>query len=574
MLFATINPLEGESPKLSNAADGARSFAGICARKPFTATTSTPKSEITESKASTPLALVYITSSALGYSRCVYLLRCCKERARKEMNQHILFVFFVWVSCSHAFCIPFALPNLNRTHGKTNHRSSRTRHQTPLRWFGRNNPRESRVVPVKSSVASDDSASTASPSTASASSSSAPESVHLRLNDQKEEDDQQQKPKKDANTPTTVKVHSYFDPASKTTWTSLNTTKRKFQSYLRYSGIAKRNPKIETRVVTDKQNDLRLEWRRLWQERRLVTDRTELLTVYPSETSNSTAAAGRRGGFADLLSLYTERLVAIWKDEQEEEPLVDWLVDHCPSTAALVPKAFGRLRSSEKLAALKTFLEWFRSEFPYFYDRCGVCGASIKEDGPRNEKKDDDEEEDDSQTFVGYIYPSETEVEGKASRTELYRCHKCHSFTRFPRYNSARYVLENRRGRCGEYSMLLYRFLRTLGHECRWVVDWADHVWAEIRVDNRWVHMDPCEAALDHNLLYQEWGKKQTFVLGFCLPSGARSFKYPLIEDITQRYTTDSKRDIANRRDEADSQVRKAIETAAVKLRSKLMQKQ
>lgn len=398
-----------------------------------------------------------------------------------------------------------------------------------------------------------------------------PESVHMKLNNQsisEEEENGDGKKKKKGPEASTVRVHRYKDPKSKVTWTALNIPKRKFESYLLYSGIVKRNPRIESQVINDdQQRALRFEWRKLWKERRLITDRTELLVVYPSEADKKKEKESRRGGFNDLLSLYTDRLMAVWRDEQEE-PLMEWLTEHCPNTSDLLPKTFARLRSSEKFTILKTFLEWFRSEFPYFYDRCEVCGASIKEDGPSNEKSDDDE------TFVGYIYPSENEIEGKASRTELYRCHKCHSFTRFPRYNSARYVLENRRGRCGEYSMLLYRFLRTLGHDCRWVVDWADHVWAEIRVNDRWIHMDPCEAALDHNLLYQEWGKKQTFVLGFCLPSGSNQFKYPLIEDITHQYTTDAKCEILNRRDESDDQVKHAIEKATKSLRARLVGKQ
>ena len=94
--------------------------------------------------------------------------------------------------------------------------------------------------------------------------------------------------------------------------------------------------------------------------------------------------------------------------------------------------------------------------------------------------EDDEDDDDDQSTFLGYIYTDEYEAVGKASRTELYHCHKCRSFTRFPRYNSAFDIIQSRRGRCGEYSLLLYRFLRALNHDARWVVDWADHVWAEV----------------------------------------------------------------------------------------------
>ena len=34
----------------------------------------------------------------------------------------------------------------------------------------------------------------------------------------------------------------------------------------------------------------------------------------------------------------------------------------------------------------------------------------------------------------------------------------------------------------------------------------------------RWVHADPCEAAIDEPLLYQAWGKNQTFIFAFESP--------------------------------------------------------
>jgi peptide-N4-(N-acetyl-beta-glucosaminyl)asparagine amidase len=122
--------------------------------------------------------------------------------------------------------------------------------------------------------------------------------------------------------------------------------------------------------------------------------------------------------------------------------------------------------------------------------------------GERTKFMWDEEEldpEDDGSTFLGYINPSSTELSGKASRTELFQCHKCGHYTRFPRYNTVSSIIGYKRGRCGEYSMLLYRILRALGHEARWIVDWADHVWAEcffpdstsydVDKKGRWVHL-------------------------------------------------------------------------------------
>lgn len=146
---------------------------------------------------------------------------------------------------------------------------------------------------------------------------------------------------------------------------------------------------------------------------------------------------------------------------------------------------------------------------------------------------DDAEETDgDDFSFLGYVHPTPMERRhGHASRTELYRCRSCMSYTRFPRYNKAALVTDAKRGRCGEYSMLLYRMLRALGYDgVRWVVDWADHVWVEVwlggrtddagtrpeeREDGRWVHLDPCEAVVDNPLLYESWGKNQTYIVAF-----------------------------------------------------------
>jgi hypothetical protein len=294
---------------------------------------------------------------------------------------------------------------------------------------------------------------------------------------------------------------------------------------------------------------------------------------------------------------------------------------------------------------MQHFMEWFRSEFPYYYDRCDACGASRKDDlasqpppqasdntcnsgGPAVGEGDDSDDDDDSGTFLGYIYPSELEVKGKASRTELYHCHKCGSFTRFPRFNSALDIIQSKRGRCGEYSLLLYRFLRALNHDCRWVVDWADHVWSEvlIGVNNgtkkgssvrttaftssngseqtqqqqnlpRWIHLDPCEAAVDKPLLYEEWGKKQTYILALYAPlryqtmqaqyhSGGHNgydsycnsenaldglIKASLVEDVTQQYTTDSWENICKRREETEEEVDSSIQAANADLEQKLL---
>lgn len=48
---------------------------------------------------------------------------------------------------------------------------------------------------------------------------------------------------------------------------------------------------------------------------------------------------------------------------------------------------------------------------------------------------------------------------------------------------------------------------------------------------SNWVHVDPCEAAVDEPLLYQSWGKNQTFILAFSPED---------IVDVTFHYTSNA----------------------------------
>jgi hypothetical protein len=334
----------------------------------------------------------------------------------------------------------------------------------------------------------------------------------------------------------------------------------------------------------------------------------------------------QRGGFEDLLLGYVGRLVDILKDEMKDGSdqitegnllnfhLLEWLTANYGENATqrLLVSNLEKLSLEEQNEALLRLLHWFREEFPYYHDQCGQCGASyraecIDRNAASNNENDDDDDDDNSRddiasvdeisamdgnevtndptsyegSFLGYCYPEANELEGKAARTEIYQCNSCNCNTRFPRYNAVQQIVENGgRGRCGEYSILLYRILRSLGHEARWVVDWADHVWAECRIGGRWVHLDPCEAALDHPLLYEEWGKKQTYIIAFWTPLGLKMgdastkvfnqegcvLPYPLIEDVTLQYTTDGNATLSQRREMKEDSIESIISRAAHQL--------
>ena len=135
--------------------------------------------------------------------------------------------------------------------------------------------------------------------------------------------------------------------------------------------------------------------------------------------------------------------------------------------------------------------------------------------------------------------------------------------------------------------MLFYRMLRSIGYrKLRWVVDWADHVWVEVMFGNakdgtgRWVHCDPCEASVDDQLLYESWGKNQTFIVSFYDPfcNGipvregyfTEDYDLPLVEDVTSRYTTDTLDVIENRRGIDNDFVAEAIHNVSKTFTEKL----
>jgi hypothetical protein len=444
---------------------------------------------------------------------------------------------------------------------------------------------------------------------------SSEESVHLGLTQQQQQQQQQQPPpqpsKETKNKVSIVQELAFRDPIANTTWTALNTCRRKFISYLDYHGV--NMTEVEPSQISEKQIELsanergqkQKEWREQWKDRRLLTDRTEFLAVYQSDQQNlaqvdqqnlaqvngdqsqqKSSNIIRRGGFSDLLHLYTERMHAILQDEDEDSGVIDWLKENygMEETELLKASNLREINEEEQIARLQHFAEWFRSVMPYYWDRCSSCSASYKDETASHlpaENEEVESSDNPADPFIGYIFPSSDELKGKASRTELYQCHKCNAYTRFPRFNSAHAIIDSKRGRCGEYSTLLYRFLRDLGLEARWVVDWADHVWAEILLEGsqeRWVHFDPCEAAVDKPLLYQEWGKKQTYVVALYAPKAsppshandASQLKAPLVEDVTNEYTSDSWETIKSRRDESSEEVDLAIKKAISEMETKL----
>lgn len=189
---------------------------------------------------------------------------------------------------------------------------------------------------------------------------------------------------------------------------------------------------------------------------------------------------------------------------------------------------------AESISRLKTFLEFFRNELPYYYSACLESDCSYK--GKDN-------------MYLGCVYPRQDEVQDRAGVTELNLCACCQRVSRFPRFNALGAMLRTRRGRCGEYSVLCMKMLELLGYGARWVVDWADHVWCEVALSAegqddgrlRWVHVDPCEASIDEPLLYEGWGKNATFIFAIG--------KDGPVEDVTWLYTSAPLDEVHRRRE-------------------------
>jgi len=149
-------------------------------------------------------------------------------------------------------------------------------------------------------------------------------------------------------------LHTYTDKATNITLQGLNVPKRKFYAWVDYTllqmtskrdstniQILKNKPPTLTninevtteKICMDNNEDMRSHLRKVWRERRLVSERTEMLATYASdrmtnfkttdrntkfETSSKTNNGNKRGGFSDLLHTYSDRLIAIIEDEQDD----------------------------------------------------------------------------------------------------------------------------------------------------------------------------------------------------------------------------------------------------------------
>ncbi|KYQ93574.1 hypothetical protein DLAC_04945 [Tieghemostelium lacteum] len=181
---------------------------------------------------------------------------------------------------------------------------------------------------------------------------------------------------------------------------------------------------------------------------------------------------------------------------------------------SLLPKSVLFNRKNERIAPgeeqLRELLHWFKYDFFKWVDQpnCSTC------DGPTQAS--------------GSGQPSLDEIMFEAGRVEIYQCRQWHT-TRFPRYNHPGKLLETKRGRCGEWANAFTLICRALGYQTRYVLDLTDHVWTEVYVNDKWTHLDSCEASMDAPLTYEQgWNKTLSYVFAF-----ERDGAF----DVTKRYT-------------------------------------
>ncbi|XP_075215729.1 N-glycanase Pngl isoform X2 [Lycorma delicatula] len=177
--------------------------------------------------------------------------------------------------------------------------------------------------------------------------------------------------------------------------------------------------------------------------------------------------------------------------------------------------------SINEILFLKELMKWFKMEFFKWVDAptCSVCNSATQFHSHSTEEKD-----------LRYT-----------SRVEVYYCKSCNKKELFPRYNDVKFLLETRRGRCGEWGQCFTLFCRAFKWDARFICDNTDHVWTEVysQFQNRWLHCDPCECVVDKPLLYESgWKKKLDYILAFSCDG---------VYDVTWRYSANHKEVLSRR---------------------------
>jgi len=214
---------------------------------------------------------------------------------------------------------------------------------------------------------------------------------------------------------------------------------------------------------------------------------------------------------------------------------------------------------------IQAVLTKLKTSYSFYYQKC----LSHEEDTLQcNEKADS--------AILGQVacQDQDDEVQDDCVYAELRHCTDCKdssSFFEYSRFHGPMALFDtkhNRKsvmGQCEEFSRAGHALMSLLGYEARYVLDFTDHVWIEIKIPKgpagKWVHADPSEGVLDNPLMYETgWGKKLTMIFAFTPWS---------VEHVTKTYTAKYDETV-QRRMVPDDRLNEVVATANHRLKYEL----
>lgn len=218
---------------------------------------------------------------------------------------------------------------------------------------------------------------------------------------------------------------------------------------------------------------------------------------------------------------------------------LDALNEHLSSTFGASFLAEHRFRSewneTEQRRHIQAVLSELKKNYFFYYQKClahehdtSSCNTEAESDmlGQIACQEQDDEVQDDC-VYAELRFCSD--------------CNKTSTFFEYSRFHGPMALFDTKKsrnavmGQCEEFSRAGHALLASLGYETRYVLDFTDHVWIEVKVpkgpNGKWVHADPSEGVMDSPLMYEKgWGKQLTMIFAFTPWT---------VEHVTATYTAD-----------------------------------
>jgi len=190
--------------------------------------------------------------------------------------------------------------------------------------------------------------------------------------------------------------------------------------------------------------------------------------------------------------------------------------------------------ATEQRRHIQAILVALKGKYSFYYQK---CLAHEKDTATCNKQA--------ASTMLGQIacQPQDDELQDDCVYAELRLCRDCEktsSFFEYSRFHGPLALFDTMQsrmsvmGQCEEFSRAGHALLAFLGYEVRYILDFTDHVWVEVRIpsgtsNGTWVHADPSEGVLDNPLMYEQgWGKQLSMIFAFT-PSS--------VEHVTATYT-------------------------------------